>query len=419
MRVLPLFACLIALAVTSPGAAASAEEPAGDSTEMTPERWTNASPSERSAMIGELAGTCNFPPRRGRIGALAGAPTDFMIVNSYLELLGRILERDPPECDAAAAIAFIRAAIGAPERADVDLGLLELGRRAAEQGQGMAPDPALADRYGRMLWLFHDGSLDLPRWPEAERQAWLVRPETVALLRARVADSTLRTARSRDLLTGLLLSRDFDGYDPRQALALVQGSGDRLRVSRLLSDGEHFPPDYARAADALIVDSHQNEFAMPYRGQLLNVGLLAAEQARTPVEQAEALRILSAATLDEYFSTADSVNALLRGLRQVPEAALAPEDAALVARTIESQFQDRLPPRRRSEAGLRPTVLRALIDPDGRIVTTEIAQSSGVAWVDYSVRAVWVPFGAELDLSATARGRFVWADLPPVEHPAR
>jgi hypothetical protein len=418
MRILPLFACCIALAITVPGASAAAQQPAGASTAMTPERWTNASPSERSAMVDELAGTCDFRDRRARIGVPAGGFTDFMIVNSYLRLLSRMLERDLPECPAAAAIAFTRAAIGAPERADVDLGLLELGWRAAEQGQGMAADPALADRYGRMLWLFHDGSLDLPRWPEAERQAWLIRPETVALLRAHVLNGERPTRRASELLTGLLLSRDFPGYDPPRALVLIERAGDRLRISRLLSDGEHFPPDYARAADTLIVDSHGSAIELPYRGQLLNIGLLAAEGARTPAEQAQALRSLSAATLDEYFSTSDGVDALVRGIGRVPVTELAPADAALVARTIETQLQDRLPPRRRSEAGLRPTLLRALIGPDGRIVTTEIAGSSGVAWVDYSVRAAWLPFGAELDLSETARGRFVWADFPPIEHPA-
>ena len=412
MRVLPLFACCAAVLLAGSMTPASAQAPAEDSEAERRRRIDIDQPRQRHEAISEIARTCEF--YAGIADASLGPIPDYRQAN--VSLLRRMLEQPGPDCPdlAAATIAFVRAEIGDPERADVDLDMLRLGWRAAERGLGMAPDPALADRYGRMLWLFDFPSPDLPRWPEAERQAWLMRPETAALLRARVSDSELSTPRASEMLTGLLLSRDAPGYAPRQALALIEDSEDSLEISRLLSEGEHLPPEHDRAARILIDQAYPDLSALASRGELLRIGQLAAAAARTPVEQAEALRILSAATLEEYFSDRAIVNALLRRIGQAPEAMLAPADAELVAQTMDTAVQDQLP---RWPAGLRPIVLRALIGPDGRIVTTQVAQSSGAASQDHMVRALWFTSGADLDLSATAQGRFVWATFPPVQRP--
>jgi hypothetical protein len=408
MRALPLFAGCFAILLAGSMTRASAQSPPEETEAERVRRIYIELPRQRFERISEIARTCEY--YAGIVDVPPGPLTDYRQDNR--SLLRRMLEQPGPGCPdlPTATMAFIRAEIGEPERADVDLDLLGIGWRAAERGLGMAPDPALADRYGRMLWLFDSPPPDLPRWPEAERQAWLMRPETVALLQARVSDSELRTYRASELLTGLLLSPDAPGYDPQEALTLIEGSGDSLEISRLLSEGAHLPRDHGRAARILIDRAYPDISALARRGELLRIGRLAAAAARTPVEQAEALRILSAATLREYFNDRDRVNALLRRIGQAPEAVLAPADAELVARTMDSW--DQLP---RWPAGLRPIVLRALIGPDGRIVTTEVAQSSGAASQDHMVRALWVKSGAGLDLGATAQGRFVWATFPPIQ----
>jgi hypothetical protein len=171
-------------------------------------------------------------------------------------LIDAMLRTDKVKCPGIAetAVAELHAALGKVERGDVDLDLLGFAWRAAARGQGMAPDPALADRYGRILWLFDDDPPDMPRWTAAEREAWLRRPESVALLRARNADRMLRTGRSLEALAGLLLRRDLPCYAPAEAVDLLEDGRlfvnlpNRRRLSRLLTDGAHVPPDYVRAA---------------------------------------------------------------------------------------------------------------------------------------------------------------------------
>jgi hypothetical protein len=65
--------------------------------------------------------------------------------------------------------------------------------------------------------------------------------------------------------------------------------------------------------------------------------------------------------------------------------------------------------------GLRPIRLRGLIGPDGRIVMVLLLQSSGEPGRDRIAMGAWFYRGARADLSATAKGRLVWADLPVID----
>lgn len=332
-------------------------------------------------------------------------------------LASRMLRVDEAKCPGvrAAAVEQLRARVGEPERADVDIGLLRILRDSS--------GPEDAARFGRMLWLFSDRPPALPEWPEAERAAWLERPATVALLAARNADADLRTRRSVELHAGLLLRRGSATYDPGEAVKLLETPeanaipGNRRRLTELLLDGEHLAPDYARAARLYVSTAASPlDFAAEPQRELLRIGRLAAAAARTPVEQAAALRILSVAALDGRFGSGEEAAAMLGRIGDVAEGSLAQGDSERIGRALDFQFGFDLPDRNDSDPSeLLPIRLRGLVGPDGRIVATRVLQSSGSQQRDRIVQGVWASDGHRVDLSLTAQGRFLWVELPPVD----
>lgn len=329
------------------------------------------------------------------------------------ELVAAMLRADPAKCPgvAAAAREQLQLRIGEPARADVDLDVLRLGwtHRVAE-------DPALLARYAETLWLFDDRPPVLAgRTPPAQ--------QAVALLDARNATPELRTRRSIELHTGILLDRGSPYYDPAKAVALLEDPranaipNNTSRLVALLLDADHLPADYPRAARRFVslAASSMDYSAEPQR-ELLRIGRLAAAAARTPADRAAALRIVAVAALDGRHGSAGEQASMLAGLGEVPRVSLAEGDALRIGRALDFQFGFDLPDRRDiDQAEMRPIILRGLIGPDGRIVATEIVQSSGMPDRDRIVRGVWASDGDKVDLSATAAGRFVWVELPPVD----
>jgi len=339
-------------------------------------------------------------------------------------LIDAMLRTDPVKCPgtAAAAVAELRSALGEVERGDVDLELLAYAWRAAALGQGMAPDPTLVDRYGRMLWLFDEQPPEMPRWAAADREAWLRRPDSVALLRARNADAMLRTGRSLEALAGLLLRRDLPYYAPAEAIALLEDGrlitnlSNRLRISRLLTDGAHVPADYARAARPFLsVAAVEADFASKYQQELLRIGYLASAAARTPAERSQALRIVSAAALDGRFDSREVQTRLLRGLGPAKRAALSDSDRAGIEKALDWKMAWALPGTDGIEGRLRPIVLRGLVGPDGKVIAAEVKTSSGSPRHDRAALGVWSEYYDLVDLREASSGNLVWVDLPPVD----
>jgi hypothetical protein len=333
-----------------------------------------------------------------------------------------MLHVDPARCPGVpgAAAAMIVPRIGSVETGEFSLDYLRLAWEAAEHGLGMARDPSLAESYGQLLWLFDDEPPALPRWSEADRQAWLARPETAQLLRVRNDLPSGGTRRSLELEGELRLRRDLPRvYDPQRAVRLLSSSEllfnipNRLRLSRLLTDGEHVPPDYPAAAAPFLTFINWGNGAEPEADrELLRIGRLAAAAARTPQERAEAIRILWAATVEQRTGR-EALERMLRPLRRAPPVALAPGDAARIARIggeLTASIALDGDPRT-----FRPILLRALVGPDGRVAFAEVIQSSGAAQRDLIALGGWAENYAEVDFSATARGRFVWVDLPPLD----
>ena len=149
-----------------------------------------------------------------------------------LRQLNLMLRADPRDCPgiAAEAAARLQAMAGIPERPDASSRILALARVAAEEGLGMPRDPDLADRYGRVEWLLSVEPPELPRWTAEQQQAWLARPETIALLEAYVARDRNAT-RQPAMLAELRLRRDLPGYDPEAALALFERAIEQDRKS--------------------------------------------------------------------------------------------------------------------------------------------------------------------------------------------
>lgn len=343
-----------------------------------------------------------------------------------IDLLGRLVEADPALCPGArAAAAAIFRLLGRIEAPDADPRLLALAHKAAERGLGMARDEALADRLGRLRWLYGDSPLDLPRWPEAARQAWLEQPATIALLTARVAQRgrLLRTQAAVETLATLKLRRDLPSHDPAGALDLLDedslliGDDRRIRFSRLVTGGAGLPPDFERARRALILFGSFGDRATPQlRAELLRVGNLAAARARNPAQQATALRILFAAAMDGHADEVAARDALIRRIGRAPIVPLHPANVVEIDARMHREFAVRLGyPREGDPATLSVIRVHALIAPDGHVAMARMIGTSGVAHRDRGILAAWAEEHRQADLSATARGRWVWVDLPPVD----
>jgi hypothetical protein len=342
-----------------------------------------------------------------------------------LRYLRALLRSDSATCPGGPvrAATVARQLLGDPEAPDAEAALLELVWEAAEHGRGMARDPVLADRLGRLLWLYED--MSPPRWPEAGRQRWLEQPSTIILLERRAAQRprALRTQIVVERLAALKLRRDLPSYDPQGAFTLLDedwlliGDERRIAFSRLVTSGTHLPPQFDRARRGLILFGSMGNQATPaLRAELLRVGQLAASRARTPAQRAEALRIMFAAAIDNHPEEVAARDRLLRRIGRAPTVALAPGDAERIAAGMHRQFAIRLPYRSDEEpSALAPVRLRGLIAPDGRLALAQLVGSSGSPRRDRGILAAWAVEHRLADLSATARGRFVWVDLPPVD----
>jgi hypothetical protein len=341
-----------------------------------------------------------------------------------LELASALMRVDQARCPGVTsdAVSRLLLRIGEPERAEVDVDLVRLGWKAAEKGVGMAPDPALADRLGRILWLFHDQPPSLARTSESELRLWLAEAGPIALLQARNRDPRLRTQRSLELHSGIALQRGHSAYDPALAASLLEDGqmlgrrGVRERLAALLTDGTHLPPDYARAARIYLGSASWEANGGEAQGALLQIGRAAAEAAKAPEEIATALRILSASAIDGRFDSRKERDSLLRKAGRIHSARLTGEQEEVIFRALDFRIGFDLPDAREDDPpAMKPILLRALIGPDGRAISTEVVQSSGSPMRDRIVQGAWIDEGYKVDLGEVARDRFVRVDLPPVD----
>lgn len=400
---------------------------------ILPEVAAAQAPDERT--FGDYAAIQALAARCPGITAPNPAAHVFIPHVAVTSVLGQVLAVDPGRCPGGpqAALAELDRRLGDVEKGDIDLRLLRLAWRAAEQGQGMARDPALADRYGRILWLYSAGSPPLPRWPEQHRRGWMSSPEAVALMEARVAASEQRIIgdyvpdyglQNRDIrvvvrrLAEVRLDRAIAGYDPVRAIGWLERLGDAIAVGTALSDGIHAPPDYRRAARLLLPAARApNHAAAAERTLLLRIGRKAAAAAKTPLDRAEAMRILFAATAHRPAAAiAAERAALMRGIGPVAQAQPARRDAECAANFTR---MEEIAPMLAPFDGIRPPKpamigLRGLIGPDSQLVWVEITRSSGSAAFDAALLGAWASVAGRIRMWETARNRFTLVDFPSI-----
>ena len=360
----------------------------------------------------EVAEPCRDADRR------TGPPH---VINPEREARGlveRMLAADPQRCPGVreAAYARLRAWVGEIERPDADSDLLRTLYRAADQGLGTPRDPALADRIGRVLWLF-DRNRPRLAWSEEERWDYLLRPATIELLEGRARRSG--EYRAQALLGEARLRPGSPAYDPAGAVDMLERSAvshqEKLRVSGLLTDGELLPRDHDRAARLWLRGLQYASDPLEPQRELLRIGRLAAAAARTPAERAAALRILWAASIDGLEGSAAERDSLLGRLGRIARVPLADDDAQRVPAAIDEYVPlIAIVPPAQGEAPPPPMLIDALIGPDGRPVMARVVRSSSVPEVDRRILLALAEKGNAADLSATAGGRFVWTRLPPI-----
>lgn len=360
--------------------------------------------------LGRIAQPCREADRR------TGPPHVINAEREAIDLVQRMLTVDAATCPgvAAAALERLKGWVGTVERADADDGLLRMLHGAADRGLGGPADPALAERIGRMLWLISENRPRLT-WSEEERWAFLMRPETVALLEARAAQSG--QVRAWALLGEARLREGSPAYDPPRAIALLEGAArshqDRVRVTGLLTDGRLVPIDYRRAADLWVRELSYTSDRAGVATELLRIGNSAAAAARTPPERAVALRILSAAAVDGGRKAAAARDALLNGLGLIRSTLFPVEMASQLAPVLaEIPIAGVSPPENGARPG--PVRVRALVGPDGRVVMVQLRQGIGEPHYDRAVLATWARHGHHADLGAIASGAFAWTELPPL-----
>ncbi|MEG3181423.1 hypothetical protein [Sphingomonas sp. LT1P40] len=369
-----------------------------------------------AAELGIIAKGCELDYETG--------PTRGINYRHEIERNLRAMLKDPPTCPGVAqqAAAWIARSVGAPERGDVDIEMLERAWKLVREGRFVRADRAVELRYARIIWLF-DGPRRLKEYPKAEWEAWAQTPEAVALLAARNEDKRARTRQSLVLEIAMRLRRDTPFYDPARAAnllsdALVMNSPEtRAQTAAMWTDGVHLPRDYARAAVPYrYMATIDGENGAVHRRGLLVVARLAAAAARTPAERALAINLLFGATLGGETDRNGERDALVKRLGRVPVVALAAGDAEKIGRAIDWEYGWALGTSGAEKPAPGNLIrLRALVGPDGRVVLVTLTRSCGVAERDRRAMGVWFQYRERADLSATARGRFVWADLPPVD----
>jgi hypothetical protein len=320
----------------------------------------------------------------------------------------------------ARAVAFLEATVGNPVRSDADTSLLVLLESALRQGKGGIADPVRLQTLARHLWLI-GGERDVPGYGKADLDSWLAGPEAVALLEARIAAAP--TVRAVRLRSEQLLDRSRGDFNPGRAADLLESGpakhemAVRLLLGELLSDGQKMKPDFARAAALFRYEATGVRDRAEAQRALLRIGRRAAKAARTEPEHMAALAILAPAALDGIDDSESLYRRQLARVRAPLLRAPLPADRLdWIHAEMDFAFAymlDMLP--EETPKSDRPIVHQGLIGPDGRLTTVRLVRSSGAAARDHAVRSAWLGRGGVVDLSAVARGRSVWVELPPVD----
>jgi hypothetical protein len=293
-----------------------------------------------------------------------------------------------------------------------------------ERGIGVRRDSALALEHRRLFWLLSPyDSPPLPFASEAERDLYLVRPETIVLLRRYAAAEPDQ-----------LRVQQFARFRLAQAL-YAQSPENRAEAVALLAGEVPFPGGYMLRARIALEGGDDSERVATVTGlsRLAMVGD-AAEEARsllrvharrllaanpTPAQREEAIRMLAAIAWDLNWRSVADLMAAVRDANGGRAPATASDEAAhaLRRRLAPSMGEDDYPAsgmRANEQGAVR---LRALIGPSGRILFTEpLIDGPEQPWsLVVAVRQIYVNRPLRpVDLGPNQPTPYMWIALPVI-----
>jgi hypothetical protein len=287
-----------------------------------------------------------------------------------------------------------------------------------EAGIGVRADPARALEHRRLYWLLSpNGNPPSPFASTAERDLYLARPETIALLRPYAAQQSQVQQLARLRLAEALYAQS--PTNRAEALALlsapVHGGGTLLRA-RIQFDGED--------ANARTIAVRTLSWLALYRDEEAR-DLLSMHARRqlaanpTPAQREEAIRMLAGAAGRLDWA---QVQELMAAVREAnggrPPATVSDETARTLRRWLAPPMSENDYPAyamRSDEEGV--VRLRALIGPSGRILFTEpIIAGPQQPWIlVVEVRRMYLTRMTQpIDLGPDRPTPYMWVALPHI-----
>lgn len=312
------------------------------------------------------------------------------------------------------ALRIASAIAAAPSQASADAYRL-LGRLRSGW-PGVKRDDSLARADLRRGWLL-DGMLlgELPFAAPEERRAYFTSAEAIAWLRDRVSRGAPDQARLR--LADALLGRRAPG-DVAEARSLLQDPrarnlpGARLMLAETVLDGPADPAEMAEAASVLLPAITSPDQGPGRRTLLLELGRRQLASAKLPAERWAAIRSLGAAA---YAGEPERVAELLAAVTAA-NGGKPPANATAKRGAIAALRVDDYPSRALREGIAGDVLLRALVDPTGRVIFTQSMQAAPQILVDSARRHFALRPPHSLELATPPPTPYVWVDLPPVRY---
>ena len=357
--------------------------------------------SERAQLLAELAAECR----------VAKAPSSDIAIVDYAGMVANALtpEKFCRGQDKGLALRLARMIAEAPSPASGGAyGLLAAFYRGAH---GMKSDSGLASFYSRRAWLLGSRFQSPFKTPE-EMRAYIVDPETMAFLRERLARGS--PPKERVWLAEALLARRAGG-DVEEARTLlrtpeaVTEPAARLVLAELALEPGASPADVADAAMRLRPVAASARAGAKARPVIFRLARLQLAAAGTPEEAWEAMQSLAAAAYAGEAEPLTAFRATLLAANGGREPATV-EEVAPPPRVLDADY-----PAGAARKGVAGTVrLRALVDPRGRIVYTEAADSTQPAILVDTVRRVYASRTVPPLAIAARPTPYVWVSVPAV-----
>ncbi len=327
------------------------------------------------------------------------------------------------ECPGRPALAFRIARAVAPLGRGESITAQRLLAELYERGIGVRADPAQALTHRRLFWLLWPyETLPLPFAGNAERDLYLARPETIAILRPYAADPRQPQIQA---FARLRLAQALYAQDPgnrAEALALLTAEvpyapANLLRARIQLESGD--AATRPNAVTALSRLSMGGDMAEEARALLVLHARRLLASNPTPEQREEAIRMLAVVAWRLDWAPVQELMAAVREANGGRAPATASDEAASALwRRLAPLVSDDDFPAGAMRADEEGTVrLRALLGPSGRILFTEpVIAGPAQPWIlVVAVRRIYLTRPIRpVDLGPDRATPYMWIALPNV-----